>query len=128
MRNDLINHIIKEKKVVIIHGLIFDQINFRKIHFLHFWPLSLHKKVKKNFFLKKKITYWFQKSKMLNNRTINFFFENFEFSIKIPDLATQIKKNAQLFERVIRLIFKRYIMKNNFKQKNFYYNAIYGWP
>ena len=31
MRNDLINHIIKEKKVVIIHGLIFDQINFRKM-------------------------------------------------------------------------------------------------
>ena len=122
MRDDLINHIIKEKKVVIICGLIFVQIYFRKMHFLHFWPLGLHKKVK-NFIFEKKNTYWFQKSKMLDNWTINLFFENFEFSKKIPDLATQIKKNAQLFERVIRLIFKRYIMKNNFKQKNFNYNA-----
>ena len=51
MRDDLMNHIIKEKKVVIICGLIFVQIFYRKMHFLHFCPLGLHKKVKKNYLL-----------------------------------------------------------------------------
>ena len=92
MREDLINHIIKKKKIEILGSLIFGLPNFRKMHFLHFWPLGLLKSVKKIFFWKKKIMYCIQESKMLNNWTTKLFFENFEFSLEIPDLATQIKK------------------------------------
>ena len=45
------------------------------------------------------------------------FFSNFEFSLEIPDQVCQVK-NAQLFESVIQLILKMYLMKNSFKQKN----------
>ena len=99
MREDLINHIIKKKKIEILGSLIFGLPNFRKMHFLNFWPLGLHKTVKKNVFLKKKIMYCIQESKMLNNWTTKLFFEKFEFSLEIPDLATQIKKMLNFLRR-----------------------------
>ena len=79
MRDDLMNHIIKEKKVVIIHGLIFVQIYVRKMHFLHFWPLGLLKQVK--FFLENKFMYCIQESKMLINWTAKLFIKNDKLNI-----------------------------------------------
>ena len=43
--------------------------------------------------------YCIQESKMLNNWTTKLFLENFEFSLEIPDLATQIKKMLNFLRR-----------------------------